>query len=661
MRIAKKLILGSGAVIVSIVVIMALSGVLLTNQLIGTAEEQELTAYYEQILSEANLKARDAAAYAALVANIPAVQKAMADNNRKELEKLFVPGFPIMKKEHGVRQFQFHKAPATSFLRVHKPGKFGDDLSGFRKTILATNKTKKLVTGPERGRAGLGLRGMVPIFSDGAHVGSVEFGLSLGKPFFNSFKSRTGTEAAFFLLPNKEVKVFDSKNDDIKILAQTQQRDLDFGAIHRAGASNKAAFLGEFIHEGAPFAALAGPIKDFSGNVAGIIYVARPIDIYAEQRQTTLTYFIIVGLIAIIGGLVVGLLQGRSLTRPIHRLTDKMLQLTKGDTTIELEEAKRADEIGDMAEAVQVFKDNAIRVKGMEAEQEEQTRRAAEEKKSALAQLANDFESNVGKVVEIVSSASTELQSSAKDMSSITEQANVKSSAVATASEAASSNVQTVAVAAEELSASIGEISRQVEQSATIANEAVQEVQLTTEKINGLEEAAEKIGSVVALITDIADQTNLLALNATIEAARAGDAGKGFAVVASEVKNLANQTAKATEEISIHISEIQISTKDAVSSIGGIGTTIGNMNEVASTIAIAVEEQGGATQEIARNVDQASKGTAEVSSNITGVTQAVSETSQSAGQILSASDELSRQAEVLKDEVRKFLSQVRAE
>jgi methyl-accepting chemotaxis protein len=378
------------------------------------------------------------------------------------------------------------------------------------------------------------------------------------------------------------------------------------------------------------------------------------IPIVAMQRDMS-----IAGLVLVLAMAAIGFLFARSITNPIARMTDSMGVLADGNLDAEIPAQDRSDEIGEMAAAVQVFKENAIRVKEMEAEQLEQEKRTEDEKRRMMNQMADDFQASVGGVVQTVSSASTELQSSAQSMTAISEQTSSQATAVAAASEEASTNVQTVASAAEELSSSISEISRQVSQSTEIAGTAVGAAEQADEMVQGLAMSAQKIGEVVALITDIADQTNLLALNATIEAARAGEAGKGFAVVASEVKNLANQTAKATEEISSQISGIQSATQDSVQAIQGITKTIGEISEIAGAIAAAVEEQGAATSEIARNVEQAAAGTGEVSSNIGGVTQAAGEAGQSATQVLNAANELSEQSELLKSEVDKFMTQVR--
>jgi methyl-accepting chemotaxis protein len=295
----------------------------------------------------------------------------------------------------------------------------------------------------------------------------------------------------------------------------------------------------------------------------------------------------------------------------------------------------------------------------LESEQQ-QAEAAAADRRRAMHAMADSFERDVIGIVQTVSTAASQLQATAAAMTATAEETSRQCCAVSAASEQASTNVQTVASAAEELSGSIREISRQVTSSSTIAGEAVNEAQRSDTLVKGLAEAAKKIGAVTSLINDIASQTNLLALNATIEAARAGEAGKGFAVVASEVKNLATQTAKATEEIGAQISAMQGVTEQTVTAIDSIGGTIGKINEIATTIASAVEEQGAATQEISRNVQQAAAGTSEVSNNISSVTQAAGETGAAAGQVLQAAGDLSRQAEQLRGQIDQFLAAVRA-
>jgi methyl-accepting chemotaxis protein len=282
------------------------------------------------------------------------------------------------------------------------------------------------------------------------------------------------------------------------------------------------------------------------------------------------------------------------------------------------------------------------------------------DRRTVLDRLAADFETTIGGVVNIVASASTELQASAQAMTNSAASAASQSKAVDAATKDATSGVQAVAVATEELTSSIREISRQVEESVRIANEAMRDTDQTTAKMNRLSEGAQKIGTVVELINKIAAQTNLLALNATIEAARAGEAGRGFAVVAQEVKSLAAQTANATAEIAEQVGDIQKSTSESVVAIGTITTVIKALNEISTAVAAAVEQQGSATDEISRNVHDVAKGTSEVSSNISGITQSAGETGAAAVEVLSSASELSRQSEQLRNEVNKFLATVKA-
>ena len=350
----------------------------------------------------------------------------------------------------------------------------------------------------------------------------------------------------------------------------------------------------------------------------------------------------------------------RSISRPLARTTASMMRLAEGDKSISVEGTDNKAEMGALARALAVFKENALEMDRLAQERAAQEERAREEKRHAMMTLADTFESSVQAVVNQVSGAAVELQSSAQSMADNTDQTNGQATIVASASEQAFNNVQSVAAATEELSASISEISHQVSQSTEIASQAVTEAKQTDETINGLAQASQRIGDVANLIRDIANQTNLLALNATIEAARAGDAGKGFAVVASEVKNLASQTARATEEITGQISSIQSATGNAVQAIRGITDTISRIDQIAATIAAAVEEQGAATREISRSIQQAADGTRDVSQNISGVSSALTESGRLAGGLLGAASDLSHQADVMRSEIRSFLDRVRA-
>ncbi|MFA7431466.1 MAG: methyl-accepting chemotaxis protein [Rhodospirillaceae bacterium] len=374
---------------------------------------------------------------------------------------------------------------------------------------------------------------------------------------------------------------------------------------------------------------------------------------------TTIAVTIGGALVALVAAAFLGLLITRSIAVPVRAMTAVMGRLAQGDLDVQVPARDRGDEIGAMSAAVEVFKQSALHARELEDEQKEMAARAEAEKKALMRRLADDFEGSVGGVVDGVSAAANQMQSTARTMTAIADQTSERATAVAAASEEAAANVQTVAAAAEQLSGSIREISRQVVRSSDIAAQAVREVEQTNSQVQGLADAARRIGEVVQLITDIASQTNLLALNATIEAARAGDAGKGFAVVANEVKNLASQTARATEEISQQIGAVQEETRQAVEAIGRIGSVIGELEGIATSISGAVEEQNAATGEIARNIEQAANGTQDVNAHIGEVTGSAAEAGSAAGQVLDAADGLSKGATDLRAEVQRFLEEVR--
>jgi len=363
--------------------------------------------------------------------------------------------------------------------------------------------------------------------------------------------------------------------------------------------------------------------------------------------------------IAIVAGSIAWLI-GRSISRPLNQLGARMQALADGSLEAEIPGVGRGDEIGAMAATVQIFKDNAVRIRGLEKAEAETQARAAAERRAAMEGIASDFERSVNGIVRSVSAAAAGMQATAQSMTSTASDASARAATVGAASDSASSNVGTVAAAAEELSSSVTEISRQVTRSSEIANKAVSDAERTNATVQVLSTGAEKIGEVVKLIHSIAAQTNLLALNATIEAARAGESGRGFAVVASEVKALANQTAKATEEISAQVAAMQSSTSDAVAAINGITQTIGQMSEITIGISAAIEEQGAATREIARNIQSVATGSSEISAHIGGVTTAAAATGTAASDVLANARELDNQSGMLRNAVDGFLAKVRA-
>jgi methyl-accepting chemotaxis protein len=353
-------------------------------------------------------------------------------------------------------------------------------------------------------------------------------------------------------------------------------------------------------------------------------------------------------------------LMMRRVVGPLTAMKDAMLRLAEGDTSVETPYRSRRDEIGALAGAMETFKTSMIETERLRAERQEAEARSAAERRAAMIAFADQFQKTIGGVVETVSRASSELEAAATSLSRTAENTQSLAVVVAAASEEASANVQSVAGASEEMASSVSEIGRQVEESTRMSHEAVTQAQTANTRIGELSVAAGRIGDVVRLITAIAEQTNLLALNATIEAARAGEAGKGFAVVASEVKQLANQTAKATGEIGSQIAMMQTATQESVAAIKDVGETIDRLAGIAAAIAAAVEEQGAATQEISRNVTEAAQGTAQVAHNIASVNAGAAETGSASAQVLASAQALSHQSIILQREVEQFIETVKA-
>ncbi|MGF7175352.1 methyl-accepting chemotaxis protein [Azospirillum doebereinerae] len=383
----------------------------------------------------------------------------------------------------------------------------------------------------------------------------------------------------------------------------------------------------------------------------------------AAHRTAEDTYrlmLMVAGLGVLGGGLAGWSIARFTIAKPMAASVDCLRRLVSGESSVAVYGAGRGDEVGAIAGAMTVFKENLERNRQLEADAAETARRNEIERRHMMKTLADEFEASIKGIAETVSAAATQLQANAESLSATAEETARQSSAVASATEQASASVQTVAAASEQMGCSITEISRQVSESSRISQDAVHEVEQTNSTVEGLAAAAQRIGDVVSLIQNIAAQTNLLALNATIEAARAGEAGKGFAVVANEVKALASQTAKATEEIATQVSGIQTATGGAVGAIRGIGQTIVRVNGIANMIATAVEQQAGATREIGRNVQQAAQGTQEVANNITGVSRAAEDAGAASSDVLTAADSLSRDAERLTSELDGFVARIRA-
>lgn len=649
------------------------------------AEELRLKARYNSVQRGFEDEAHMATALALVVASMPDVQNAFASRDRQHLKDLTMPFFKQEKERLSLAQFQFHTPPATSFLRLHKPQKFDDDLSSFRYTVLEVNSRKNVVSGIEKGVAGFGIRGVVPVFIDKNHIGSVEFGIKLNNKLLASMKKTMEVDISA-IVPDGSAFKYLAKTHSLAIPEKSYpwlRKIMEQGTIQTRQTKR----------EGKDFLTVYGPLRDYSNKVVGILAIPSDISVTTAAIRMNIYKLAGAGLSMLLLTITaVYFLMDYLINKPMKQMIEKFQLAGNGDLTVHLESTRlhsvncsstrncgktdcssygqecmcweRSGSFSSKVECPRILSGDYTDCRDCEVYKASVLDEFAE-----LSTTFNAFLGNIRRMLIDIKGSTYEMSDSSAELSELADgmQAGTESAsgrtqavagaaeemssnmnAVAAASEEASTNVNMVATATEEMTSTISEIAGNTDEASRIATSAVDQARSATEKVNVLGKAANEISKVTEVISDISAQTNLLALNATIEAARAGEAGKGFAVVANEIKELARQTSDATQEIKQQIEGIQNSTDQTVTEIQEITEVINKMNEIVDTVSTSIEEQAATTSEIGTNVIQAAEGIADVNENVAQTSMMAGEIAEDIGQINLVTEEMTQSANKVK-------------
>ena len=562
-------------------------GVLILSASVNIYEAQGLVdREIAKALSEAELsfaakiedQANRALTAASLVATMPSVQKAMAARDRAALAAEFVPGFKLMSEEFDVQQMQFHLPPATSFLRVHRPARFGDDLSDIRPGVVESNASRKPVSGLEMGREGLGLRGIVPITAEGRHVGTVEFGLSFDTALFKTFKRQSGIDVAFYLGSGSELTYFAGSSAGFETL--------DLHALAAAAAGSR--FIETIRLDGLPHAAIVTPVQDFSKRTIGISVKAINRSDFDAALRHAWHVTVVLASIVLLFALVTVWIINRTIGRPLSTMTGLMQRMSEGDLASSYDAGNRQDEIGALAKVLHRFRQAMIENKEMDCEQR------------AMLVSLSETATRVAESVDAIRAAASEISQGSNDLAARTErQASALQQTVATMSEI-SENVSTTA--------------RNSEQAQTLAADALARaesgngaVASVVQAMTGIETSSSRIADIIQVMEEISFQTKLLALNAAVEAARAGESGKGFAVVAQEVRALADRSRQASQQIRELIAQSSREVGQGVKLAGGAGEALSSIIEIVRRVAEIAPEIAAGSRGQARSIAEINK------------------------------------------------------